>query len=573
MGQQQSSREREESLYKEVVQGNVRAIESLRAKGAGLEWVNEEGKTPLIVACMSSDLFIVAKTLIDLGANVNSYRAGCDGGTPLHHAAKRGLRQTVRLLLSKGANPLVRNDDGQTPLDVARIEGFVDVVRLVERFISFFSGWLREFCGPGFLEVYAPQLLSRKIWIVIIPSGFHHPTKALKLELVIYSTLLDSKPRTIIDLWNADFRKPNLHQSDPALIIFDKSTMNEQRWKEQRNPTSFSSSALLLHHSYSFLSSQDNMSSAVKYVDLTNYLEAKMGISRSQQHRSKRETFSEQITVLPPMVLQSTQTSTPPTATQTSREVQLAMTISASIQSSMETKPLVHANNANGWEGPADGSAHNGRGLFGGPRRSESSITRSVDDPPVEEYSGWGVPESTRPSNHSSQSLLGEYNGWGPRESISSFSSQPDRDEYNRWGMPESRRSSNNSSQLANEEYNEWGMPASRRPNNSTQPVVRTSNELPLMVSTVPSAPPVPQEDSNEDLGNYAWVDYGAPRRNEANNESTCVICWDAPAEGACIPCGHMAVCMSCLNVIKSKQGSCPVCRAEIDQVVKIYAL
>lgn len=34
----------------------------------------------------------------------------------------------------------------------------------------------------------------------------------------------DSKPRTIIALWNADFRKPNLHQSDPALIIFDKST-------------------------------------------------------------------------------------------------------------------------------------------------------------------------------------------------------------------------------------------------------------------------------------------------------------------------------------------------------------
>lgn len=41
-----------------------------------MQWVDEEGKTPLIVACTSSDLFIVAKTLIDLGANVNSYRAG-----------------------------------------------------------------------------------------------------------------------------------------------------------------------------------------------------------------------------------------------------------------------------------------------------------------------------------------------------------------------------------------------------------------------------------------------------------------------------------------------------------------
>lgn len=52
---------------------------------------------------------------------------------------------------------------------------------------------------------------------------------------------------------------------------------------------------------------------------------------------------------------------------------------------------------------------------------------------------------------------------------------------------------------------------------------------------------------------------------------STCVICLDAPAEGACIPCGHVAGCMSCLNEVKTKKWGCPVCRAKIDQIIKLY--
>jgi len=31
--------------------------------------------------------------------------------------------------------------------------------------LCLFSGWLREFHGPGFLEVVAPQLLSKKVWV------------------------------------------------------------------------------------------------------------------------------------------------------------------------------------------------------------------------------------------------------------------------------------------------------------------------------------------------------------------------------------------------------------------------
>lgn len=41
-----------------------------------MQWIDKEGKTPLISACMNPELINVAKTLIDLGANVNAYRPG-----------------------------------------------------------------------------------------------------------------------------------------------------------------------------------------------------------------------------------------------------------------------------------------------------------------------------------------------------------------------------------------------------------------------------------------------------------------------------------------------------------------
>lgn len=41
-----------------------------------MQWMDREGKTPLIVACMNPELYNVAKTLIELGANVNAYRPG-----------------------------------------------------------------------------------------------------------------------------------------------------------------------------------------------------------------------------------------------------------------------------------------------------------------------------------------------------------------------------------------------------------------------------------------------------------------------------------------------------------------
>lgn len=96
-----------------------------------------------------------------------------------------------------------------------------------------------------------------------------------------------------------------------------------------------------------------------------------------------------------------------------------------------------------------------------------------------------------------------------------------------------------------------------------------------------PSAPPISVIDDGPIQ--YPSIDSGpidisarAEQKKEdggSGGSSSCVICLDAPVQGACIPCGHMAGCMSCLNEIKAKKWGCPVCRAKINQVIRLYAV
>ncbi|CAA7028081.1 unnamed protein product [Microthlaspi erraticum] len=231
MGQQQS---KEELLFRKVSHRDVEGIKSLRRKGAGLEWVDKKGRTPLILACTKSKLYDVAETLVKLGSNVNAYRSGHNGGTPLHHAANRGRKKTVKLLLSHGANPLVLNDDFETPLDVARAKGYSNVVRAIESHICLFSGWMREFYGPCFVELVAPQLLSRRVWVVVVPTGSRNPKKPFKLELVVYANLEDAQPRTVMPLWKANLEEPKSDQSDASVLIVDNSRSPMRRRARKR---------------------------------------------------------------------------------------------------------------------------------------------------------------------------------------------------------------------------------------------------------------------------------------------------------------------------------------------------
>ncbi|PKU69218.1 Putative E3 ubiquitin-protein ligase XBAT34 [Dendrobium catenatum] len=396
MGVNQS---KEELLYQQVNYGNIEGIKALNREGAKLEWIDKEGKTPLILACMRPDLLHVAKALIELGANVNAYRPGSHAGTPLHHAAKRGLDSTVMLLLSHGANPLVMNDDCQTPLELARAKGHSNVVRAIENRICLFVGWLREIHGPSILEAFAPQWVSKKIWAVVVPCDSRNPTNPRKFELAIYP----------------DLQHSNIVPVPPPAA-----------------------------------------------PPLPNHLQAPN-------------------TPIP-------------------EDVQLSMAINASIQTALvEGVSLPHGQQVS----------------------------------PIDATNDWGS-SSANPNASAAQLHTGQIEA--PAVSCSSQESHPSIT------VP-------SAPPILDEAV--YGGPI-HYPSIDSSPVYFTVP--PIERSAINSI------ETKEDDGNNA-------------SSSTCVICLDKPVEGACIPCGHMAGCMSCLKEIKEKKGDCPVCRAKIDQVVRLYVV
>ncbi|KAI3756702.1 hypothetical protein L1987_56524 [Smallanthus sonchifolius] len=427
MGLQQS---KDELLYQQVSYGNTEGIKKLRSEGAGLEWMDKEGKTPLILASMNAQSYDVAKTLIELGANVNAYRPGRHAGSPLHHAAKRGLEPMVKLLLSHGANALVMNDDCQTALDVARVKGYSSVVRAFENHICLFSGWLQELYGPGFLELLAPQLLSRKVWVVILPCGARKLTMPFKLELAIYSSLNVAKPRTVIALWKANMDEPNFNQPDPTVVI---SSSNKSRIK--------------------LAAVNEN-----EKQQLQRFCNACKGIP---QVMHSAFPFNNQTPNAPP--------------SQTAPEdPELALAISASLHSSSAVGPTA----PNTY--PACGSTTS--------------------------------PGLTNPTTHNNDHII-----------------------KTKWEIQDVGTSST---------------PISYHPHSDTNTYSQIVPTAPINIGappSVPSAPPLPDMVDDGPI-HYPSIDstpVDSSEKGKNNDESSsCVICLDAPVEGACIPCGHMAGCM-----------------------------
>ena len=68
----------------------------------------------------------VVAVLIDAGADVNATQR--HGWTPLHGAAQNGSVASVERLLTAGADPAARNDDGTTAIELAQAAGHEEIV-------------------------------------------------------------------------------------------------------------------------------------------------------------------------------------------------------------------------------------------------------------------------------------------------------------------------------------------------------------------------------------------------------------------------------------------------------------
>lgn len=54
-------------------------------------------------------------------------------------------------------------------------------------------------------------------------------------------------------------------------------------------------------------------------------------------------------------------------------------------------------------------------------------------------------------------------------------------------------------------------------------------------------------------------------------NTSECAICMDGPKDTLLAPCGHVCCCNGCAKRLHTRADKCPVCRATIESIFKVF--
>ncbi|KAM9446796.1 uncharacterized protein Hap1MRO34_023284 isoform 1-T1 [Clarias gariepinus] len=106
----------ETHVHLAVMKGDLQAVKNMIEVGASVNLADNAGWTPLHEAVLGG-YDTIAETLLKAGARVNS--VGQEGITPLHDAAGLGNLKLVQLLLKWGADPIMKNQKGDSALDLS----------------------------------------------------------------------------------------------------------------------------------------------------------------------------------------------------------------------------------------------------------------------------------------------------------------------------------------------------------------------------------------------------------------------------------------------------------------------
>ncbi|XP_023686686.1 ankyrin repeat domain-containing protein 22 [Paramormyrops kingsleyae] len=68
-----------------------------------------------------------------LNTNVDINGVDCKGNTGLHYACQRKSDRLIPLLLQKNADPSIRNQDNETPLDIAQRLKFTKIIQMLKK--------------------------------------------------------------------------------------------------------------------------------------------------------------------------------------------------------------------------------------------------------------------------------------------------------------------------------------------------------------------------------------------------------------------------------------------------------
>jgi ankyrin repeat protein len=119
-------------LVRAIVNGDVEEVRALLAAGASPNEFAADGYAPPLGVAAELEYPHIAELLLAAGADIN--KPDGEGDTPLHLAVIGSIdgtiqtggsygdvrTDTIQFLLDRGADPEVRNDNGETPRDWAR---------------------------------------------------------------------------------------------------------------------------------------------------------------------------------------------------------------------------------------------------------------------------------------------------------------------------------------------------------------------------------------------------------------------------------------------------------------------
>jgi len=128
--EEEEEEDEELNLHTAASSGDHEALTVLLATpGVAVNEADSEGRTALHFACGYGEVKC-AEALLDAKADVNA--TDKNANTALHYAAGYGKVEIVSLLVSSGASVVLKNGDGKTPIDVARLNEQEEVLRVLE---------------------------------------------------------------------------------------------------------------------------------------------------------------------------------------------------------------------------------------------------------------------------------------------------------------------------------------------------------------------------------------------------------------------------------------------------------
>jgi len=135
-------------LRESVNSGNVDQVRQILADGVNVDYVDEDGMTPLQHTAYKGNLEL-CEMLLSHGSDVN-YSAHDNGYTPLMFAALSGKKDVVKLLLEHNACVGLVNTVQRTAAQMAAFIGQHEIVSMINNFFS--PKDLEYYCQPRGLE-------------------------------------------------------------------------------------------------------------------------------------------------------------------------------------------------------------------------------------------------------------------------------------------------------------------------------------------------------------------------------------------------------------------------------------